>query len=77
MTVDFWWPSARVIGEFDGKGKYLREEYSGGRSIADIVIDEKLREDRLRALGATVVRWGWSEAASSARLLARLGNRLS
>jgi len=62
--VDFWWPGLRVAGEFDGRGKYLREEFAHGRTTAEIVMDEKRREDRLRALGIRIVRWGWSEARS-------------
>ena len=33
---------------------------------------EKLREDRLRALGFVVVRVTWSDLANPARLLARV-----
>jgi hypothetical protein len=68
--VDFWWPQFNVIGEFDGLGKYLRDEFTRGRSIDEIVIAEKVREDRLRASSSrpTVVRWGWSMAGSPQRL---------
>ncbi len=76
MTVDFWWPAARVIGEFDGVAKYVRDEYAGSKSVAEVVLAEKAREDRLRALNTTVVRWGWAEAASRARLWDRLGSKL-
>lgn len=56
--VDFWWPSERVIGEFDGLVKYRG---SLGRP-SDIVVAEKLREDALRELtGAAFVRVVWSE----------------
>ncbi len=61
-VVDFWWPEYHLIGEFDGVSKYVREEFTGGRDAADIVIAEKRREDRLRALGPIVARWGWSTA---------------
>jgi hypothetical protein len=76
MAVDFWWPDFRVIGEFDGAGKYLREEFSGGKSTAELLLDEKAREDRLRALDTTVVRWGWAQASSRSKLWERLGRRL-
>ncbi|MFW8745876.1 hypothetical protein, partial [Mesorhizobium japonicum] len=66
--VDFWWPEAGVIGEFDGVGKYLRDLSGRGRDTAQIVIDEKRREDRLRALGFRVVRWGWRAARSRGEL---------
>lgn len=70
--VDFWWPEFNVIGEFDGQSKYVREEYTAGADAADIVIAEKLREDRLRATasGPRVVRWGW-DATQNLSLLAR------
>lgn len=70
--TDFWWPEAGVIGEFDGAGKYRRDLSGNGRPPAEIVIDEKRREDRLRALGPRVVRWGWSTARSVAQLRAVL-----
>ena len=62
--TDFFWRSVGRVGEFDGLGKYLRDEFTGGRSTADVVIAEKIREDRLRALGLGVFRWDWSVAAS-------------
>jgi len=68
MWGDFTWAAERVIGEFDGAGKYLREEFTGGRDIADVVIAEKRREDRLRALGFRVARWGWRELEVPERL---------
>jgi len=56
--VDMWWPDFKVIGEADGLGKY------------DDILDlraEKIREDRLRRLGLTVVRWTWDEIWSAPR----------
>lgn len=67
-VVDFWWPEADVIGEFDGLGKYLREEFAAGRSPAEVVLDEKKRENRLRATGPRVARWGWETARSRSAL---------
>jgi hypothetical protein len=61
MFGDFSWVHERVIGEFDGLGKYLREEFTQGRGVTDVVMSEKRREDRLRALGFRVARWGWRE----------------
>ena len=72
IIVDFWWPQHNLVGEFDGHGKYLRDEYTRGRSTADIVLAEKLREDRLRALGPRVTRWEWDDARSLPRLRERL-----
>lgn len=72
MFVDFWWPEYNLIGEFDGYGKYLREELRNGRSIADTIIREKTREDRLRALGPRVGRWNWTVARSLPLLEAKM-----
>lgn len=73
--VDFWWPEYQLIGEFDGVAKYVREEFTRGRSTADVIIDEKRREDRLRALGPNVARWGWSVAWAPYALQAQLRDR--
>ena len=66
--TDVEWPRLGMIGEFDGKGKYLKEEFLRGRPPGDVVYDEKVREDHLRAEGFTVVRWGWAELADRAAL---------
>lgn len=54
--VDFWWPRARLVGEFDGRVKYGRSNPSG-RPPEDVLWDEKVREDRLRGLDLRVIRW--------------------
>lgn len=71
-TVDFWWREYGLAGEFDGRAKYLKPEYLNGRTASQVVIDEKNRENRLRALGLTVVRWEWSTALDRSRLQATL-----
>jgi len=69
--VDFGWPPLRAVGEFDGCAKYGR--FLGpGQAPADVVIAEKLREDRLRDEGLRVVRWTWSELDTFAIVAARL-----
>ncbi len=67
-TVDFVWRDIGLIGEFDGEVKYTSEEFLRGRSPAEAVIDEKSREDDLRAAGYGMSRWGW-RVAISARLI--------
>jgi hypothetical protein len=57
--VDFWWPDFNLIGEFDGRLKYMDLDLLKGRTPAEVVIAEKRREDRLRALGPRVTRWDW------------------
>ncbi|MEJ1229936.1 MAG: hypothetical protein WDM88_03740 [Galbitalea sp.] len=55
IVPDFFWPSVRVAGEFDGKVKYTRDEYTHG-DPSETVWREKRREDRLRRTVAGVVR---------------------
>lgn len=59
--ADMAWPDLRVIGEADGLGKY---------STRDDLIAEKVREDRLRALGWIVVRWTWNEILGQPKVVA-------
>jgi hypothetical protein len=59
--TDFEWPHFCRIGEFDGRGKYLKPEYLREMSPGDAVYEEKIREDHLRAEGNGVARWGVPE----------------
>lgn len=64
--VDFLWRDKRVIGEFDGQGKYDDPLEK---------VREKAREERLRAAGYIVVRWTWDDVMTDpdavvARILA-------
>jgi hypothetical protein len=69
--TDFWFPKERVIGEMDGRSKYLDPRLNGG-DAARVVYDEKVREDRLRALSRGFVRWDYAVGTSPALLGARL-----
>ena len=60
--ADFGWPRFRLLGEFDGHVKYTRAEFTQGKSIADVVWDEKRREDLMRAQGYGMARWLWDAA---------------
>lgn len=68
--ADFFWREYGVIGEFDGGAKYLDDAVLGGNSTRSAILAEKKREDRLRSMGYTVVRWDWS-AVTNPGLLAR------
>jgi hypothetical protein len=70
--VDFWWPKFNLVGEFDGVAKYVRHEFTNGKSAAEVVIAEKNRENRLRALGPDVGRWDWATLRVPPKLLAQL-----
>lgn len=57
---DFEW-DGRLVGEFDGLTKYGGGSMTPGQTPADVVIAEKIREDRLRQMGIDVVRWVWAD----------------
>lgn len=63
--VDFYFREYRTVVEFDGLIKY-------GDRTADVVMNEKVREDRLRDQGVEVVRVIWSDLLDPARLAARI-----
>jgi hypothetical protein len=52
--VDAWYEEAALALEFDGRVKYA--DPRDGRSPAEVVWEEKRREDRIRALDVRVVR---------------------
>lgn len=58
--VDFYFPDYNAVVEFDGLLKYA----DGSRHV---LIQEKLREDRLSALGLHVLRLTWADLAHPAR----------
>ena len=68
LFPDFYWPEHNLIGEVDGKVKYLDPAE---------VIREKKREQLLRDLGYRIVRWLASEIMlHPAIVLARIGRAL-
>jgi hypothetical protein len=67
--TDFEWPEYRVIGEYDGVGKYLKSDQLGSKTPGEAVYAEKRREDELRRTsGSTVARWGTPELRAPAIL---------
>lgn len=65
--VDCTWDDTRLVGEADGRWKY---------ATAEAVYAEKRREDRIRATGRDVIRWGRTDLSRpdlAIRLAAKLG----
>ena len=71
-TCDFAWPEFGLLGEFDGRAKYTRDMVRPGENVEEIVVREKIREDRMRATGRGMARWLWSEALQPALLRDKL-----
>ena len=59
--VDMLFDELGVVGEADGEMKYSGRE---------ALVQEKWREDRIRAEGFGVTRWGWPDAMGSMRKVA-------
>ena len=72
--TDFGWRRFGVYDEFDGFVKYLDREMRHGLTADEVVVREKIREDRLRALPyvTTVTRTIWPDLDQPRRIVQRL-----
>jgi hypothetical protein len=70
--ADFHWPEFRIVGEADGRVKYLDPAIRGQRTAEQVFLDEKTREDRIRAVGERVTRWPWRVGVDAALLRSHL-----
>ncbi|QNK80880.1 hypothetical protein [Nakamurella sp. PAMC28650] len=68
--VDFDFPEHSTVSEFDGMIKYGRL-LDPGQTAGDVVVAEKIREDRLRDTGRQCVRVIWADSRQSEAVLAR------
>lgn len=61
--VDFAF--ARWLGEFDGEAKYTDAGMRAGRTLDQVLLDEKRREDWIRGItGLPIIRWQMRHLAS-------------
>jgi len=71
--VDFSWDEGRIVLEADGRAKYVQRAAELDVPVADVVWEEKRREDAIRAAGATrFARVTWDDAWRGAGLRQRL-----
>ena len=71
--VDFALHDVNAWGEFDGKDKYLDEAMRCGRSLEEVLLDEKSREDWIRGRSQwRFARWGDADIGSPDALRRRL-----
>ncbi len=68
--VDFYFPELGIVGEFDGRLKYVgrNPEYTRTMSTEQIVMLEKKRENKLWRRGLVVFRWEWADLCVPGRL---------
>ena len=71
--ADFVWflPDRRIIvGEFDGQQKYVDPAMTGGESVADVVLDERERQEGLKRAGvSTIFRFTYRDVMDRRPLL--------
>lgn len=72
VETDFYWLGFDSVGECDGRGKYFDPVLLDGRSSAEVVYAEKVREDGIRRQVRGFTRWDTSTALNQYRLRARL-----
>jgi hypothetical protein len=73
--VDFGLADVRSFGEFDGKTKYLDEALRSGRTLEQVLLEEKQREDWIRGRSQwRFARWGSEHIVTAAALAARLAS---
>ncbi len=65
--VDFYWRTARLVGEADGWGKFGDDTSLQALGFRE----EKVREDDLRAAGYRVIRWTFQTQESAAVAIAQ------
>lgn len=65
---DFGWREHGVVGEFDGRVKYVGEP----EEVARVVMSEKSREQAIRDAGWIVVRWTWRDLGDPAAFRRRI-----
>lgn len=66
-TSDFGWRALGVVGETDGRGKYV-DDPGRQRTAADVVMNEKTRDQGIVDAGWWPVHWGWDLATDHVRL---------
>ncbi|MFZ3451651.1 hypothetical protein [Arthrobacter sp. 7Tela_A1] len=59
--TDFFWKQQELVGEFDGTVKYGKTQTDGRAQPEHALLQEKRREDAIRATGVGFLRWSWSE----------------
>jgi hypothetical protein len=64
---DFSFEDERAACEFDGRVKFVDPRFAPN-GAAEVLWNEKQREDRMRAVNRGFARWGWPEARDPRRL---------
>src|SRR5699024_6326516 len=71
--IDLGWPELKIGIEFDGKMKYTRR---AGGDPAEVVFQEKRRQDDLERAGWVIIRVTWADLLRPAAFIAEVHRRL-
>lgn len=74
--ADYYWeiPESRSIaGELDGWGKYFDEDMTKGKSLDEVLFEERRRESRITALDVKVMRFRFADVLSPVEFSKLLG----
>lgn len=69
-TTDFAWPELGVLGEYDGKGKYVA--YDASLTPEEVMWREKRRQEAMEAAGWVFARWNHQHLLHPAQLKQRV-----
>lgn len=72
VETDFFWRDYDAVGECDGSVKYFDPRMLAGKTPAEVVYAEKLREDGIRRQVRAFTRWDFPIGMNEYRLRARL-----
>lgn len=72
--VDYRWQlsTGDVVGELDGKDKYVLPEMTGEKDTMEVVLDERHREARLTVPGVKVLRFSFRDVMNVERFVSML-----
>lgn len=67
FRVDFYWnlSTGPVAGEIDGREKYVDPVMTGGRSVVDVLADERVREALITSGRCQVMRLSYKDVRNS------------
>lgn len=66
--MDFDFLGQRTFGEMDGEVKYTDPRYMRGRTLEEVLLDERKREAQVKGITRKdIVRWGWSAIPTARR----------
>ncbi|WP_165384255.1 hypothetical protein [Leucobacter triazinivorans] len=66
--MDFDFIGQRTFGEMDGTVKYTDQKYMRGRTLEEVLLEEREREAQVKGITRKdFVRWGWSAIPTARR----------